>query len=159
FHIHPYHSVRYLRERILPAIEEGLARAGRRREEIALTSSIFVITGQDEEEMARRREEVRAQIAFYASTPSYRPVLEVHGWGEVGEQLSRLAARQRWGEMPALISDEMLESFAVIAPPEALAEEVQARYQGLLDRVAYYLPFIPGQDDAFWQQTVEAFHR
>ncbi|HHH42417.1 MAG TPA: TIGR03617 family F420-dependent LLM class oxidoreductase [Chloroflexi bacterium] len=159
FHVHPYHSVRYLRERILPAIEEGLTRTGRRREEIALTSSIFVITGRDEEEMVRRREEVRAQIAFYASTPSYRPVLEVHGWGEVGEQLSRLAARQRWGEMPALISDEMLESFAVIAPPEALAEQVQARYQGLLDRVAYYLPFVPGQDDAFWRQTVEAFHR
>jgi len=85
--------------------------------------------------------------------------MEVHGWGDVGEQLSMLAARKRWGEMPALITDEMLAAFATIAPPEALADAVRSRYDGLLDRVGYYFLGQPAPfDDRQWREIIEVFH-
>lgn len=159
FHIHPFHTTRYLRERIVPNIEAGLQQSGRTRQDIQLASAAFVITGRNEAEIERAKGPVREQIAFYASTPSYRPVMEVHGWGEVGRELSHLVARGRWPDMPALISDEMLEAFAVIAPPEELAGAVHARYDGLLDRVMYYHLGPPlAFDDAAWHETVRVFH-
>lgn len=155
-HVHPFHTVRYLREQVLPNVEQGLATAGRQRGDIELCSSVFVITGESTEEIARAREEVRSQVAFYASTPSYSRVMEIHGWSAVREELSRLAIRQRWGEMPGLISDEMLAEFAVEGPPEEIPALVQARYHGLLDRVTFYLPFDPRQE-ALWRHWIAAF--
>ncbi len=152
FHVHPFHTVKYLREVILPAIEAGAAKAGRTRHEVQLASAVFVIRDDAEREM------VRAQVAFYASTPSYRPVLDCHGWGETGERLSRLAARHQWAEMPREISDEMLETFAVIASPGDLPGKLLDKYDGLLDRLALYAPFAPGQDEAGWRALVEAIH-
>jgi hypothetical protein len=100
---------------------------------------------------------VRQQIAFYASTPSYAPVMELHGWGNTREELSRLAARSRWGEMPPLISDEMLDVFAVSGAWSELPGKIMARYEGLLDRVMYYLHFVPGEMDDQWRQAVKSF--
>lgn len=156
FHVHPFHSPKYLRQAVLPAIQEGLQKSGRKRSDIELISHIFVIPGSNEAEQGAAREAIRAQISFYASTPSYRPVLEIHGWGQAGEQLSQLASRGRWDEMPALITDEMLEEFAVSGTWEELPAKVRARYDGLLDRVGYYMPFsVPEQ--ARWAATVRAF--
>ncbi len=157
FHVHPLNSARDLRERIIPYIEEGLRMSGRTRADIQLSTAMFVITGETEAEMDQAREEVRAQIAFYASTPTYRPVLETHGWGATGEQLSRLASRGRWDEMPALITDEMLDAFAVTAPWDELPRQVVERYRGLLDRVTYYVPFRADLDVERWKAQVEAF--
>ncbi len=144
FHVHPFHSPAYLRQVLLPALEEGLQAAGRARDAVRLASTVFVITGTGSAR-ARLREEVRRQIAFYASTPTYRVVLEVHGWAEVGERLSQLAARQRWDAMPALISDEMLAAFALEADWDDLGPALRARYHGLLDQIALYLPFDPAR--------------
>lgn len=152
FHVHPFHSAQYIRDIVLPAIETGAARTGRSRRDVQMTSSIFAIT-QDAE-----RDAVRAQIAFYASTPSYRGVMECHGWQETGARLSHLAARGQWDTMPQEISDEMLESLAVIASPHELATKIAARYEGLLDRVAVYAPFAPGVNEGFWRGLVEAIH-
>ncbi len=149
FHVHPFHSPAYLRQVLLPSLEEGLRASGRARSQIRLASTVFVITGTGSER-ARLREEVRRQIAFYASTPTYRVVLEVHGWAEVGERLSRLAARGAWDAMPRLISDEMLATYAVEADWDALGAALRARYQGLLDQIALYLPFDP-RALAAWQ--------
>lgn len=157
FHVHPFHSTRYLREVTLPAIEEGLHISGRQRSDLELVSSVFVIAGDTQAERTTASQSVRQQIAFYASTPSYAPVMELHGWGDTREQLSRLAAKGRWEEMPSLISDEMLEVFALRGTWEELPGKILSRYDGLLDRVMYYLPFIPGQMDDQWQQVVEAF--
>jgi probable F420-dependent oxidoreductase len=156
-HVHPFHTTRYLREIILPGVEEGLVRGNRQRTDISLSSSVFVITGETDQERSRMQEEIRAQVAFYASTPSYSRVMELHGWGEVRERLSRLAARQRWEEMPKLISDEMLAQFVVQGWPDELSGLVQARYQGLLDRVTFYLPFDPRRQK-LWRMWVEAFN-
>lgn len=159
FHVHPLHSVRYLEEFIQPNIQQGLGKAGRTRAEVQLTSSVFVITGANQAEMDRTREEVRAQIAFYASTPSYRPVFACHGWGDVAEQLSRLAVRKKWTEMPALITDEMLSVFAIEGAWDELPARIKARYAGRLDRVMYYyLGQRPDLEPTRWQPIVAAFH-
>jgi probable F420-dependent oxidoreductase len=144
-HVHPLHSERYLREVVQPALREGAARA--ERDPLAVEVSVSVIAVTHAEEAAFGR----SQIAFYASTPSYRPVLELHGWGEVADRLSALARRGAWAEMSGLIDDEMLGTFAVVADPDGLAAALRARYRGLANRVTLYRPFRPGEQDGFWR--------
>ncbi len=148
FHVHPFHSPRYLREVILPAIEEGLRRADRRRQEIQISVTAFVATDEQEKAFAR------SQIAFYASTPSYHSVMALYGWQDLAERLSAHAARGEWGEMPALISDEVLNEFCLIVSEADLAAALRERYQGLADRLTLYTPFIPGEKDAFWSRLI-----
>lgn len=138
FHVHPFHTPKYLAEFILPNIEQGLHKGERARGDIQLASSVFVIGGDTGEERRHNRETVRQQISFYASTPSYHPVFELHGWKSIAEQLSALAARGRWEEMPALISDDILAEFAEEDEWSALPAKLFRRYDGLLDRIAYY---------------------
>src|SRR3990172_3354632 len=145
FHVHPLHTPAYVREVVRPAIAAGAAKARRALSEIEVAGSVFVVTSEKE------REFVRQQISFYASTPSYRPVLEHHGWGGVGEQLSALAARGQWDAMPALVTDEMLNTVAIVAPLTQLAAPLKERYAGLIDRLTLYSPFVPGQKDAEWK--------
>lgn len=159
FHVHPFHSVRYINEIVRPQVAAGAEGAGRAASEIALASSAFVISGPDEAAIQASRAFAREQLAFYASTPTYRVVLECHGWQDVGEQLSRLAARKQWGEMPALISDEMLDVFAVQAPLGQLGAALRERYDGVLDRVACYTPYQPGRMDGQWPRIVAAVQR
>jgi probable F420-dependent oxidoreductase len=149
FLVHPFHTQRYLCEVILPAIQEGATKAGRTRADIKVSSSAFVVTSPAEETF------VRAQIAFYASTPSYRSVMELHGWGDIGRQLSSLAARGQWGDMAMLVSDDMLRECAVIASPADLPAALLERYQGMVDRLGLYIPFIPGERDDFWQHLLQ----
>lgn len=151
FHVHPFHTPTYLREVILPNIRAGLTKAGRTRADTQVSSAIFVATNEAEREM------VRAQISFYASTPSYRPVMDLHGWGEAGEKLSMLAARKDWGGMPQQITDAMLEEFCVAASEADLASAIKLRYAGILDRITLYSPFEPGQDTTKWEALVKAF--
>lgn len=152
FHVHPFHTPRYLKETLLPAIEEGASKNGRQRMDVMVTVSVFAATEPQEREFCRQ------QVAFYASTPSYRSVLELHGWGEIGEKLSALAARGQWAEMPALVNDEMLAAFLTEADtPDALAAALKERYASLADRLTLYLPFRPGQNDAWWRALVSAF--
>jgi len=145
FLAHPFHTPRYLREVILPAIEQGAAKSGRKRADLKVSTSAFVVTSPEEETF------VRAQIAFYASTPSYRPVMELHGWEETARQLSALAARGQWLDMAGLINDDILSECAVIAPAADLPAALMERYQGLVDRLGLYIPFVPGERDDFWE--------
>ena len=150
YHAHPFHSPHYLRTVVLPAIEQGAAKAGRSRADVTIATSAFVVASPEEDLFAR------AQIAFYASTPTYRAVMALHGWEATAEQLSAYASRGQWGEMPSLISDEMLATFAVVAEQDELPAALQARYQGLVDRLGLYTPFIPGQRDKFWEALLNA---
>ena len=150
FHVHPFHSPAYLKQVLLPAIEQGALKAGRSRLDIQVSTTVFAVSSAEEELF------VRAQIAFYASTPSYRAVMALHGWEGVANQLSELAKRGQWGDMPALIDDQMLATFAVVAKPTELREAVFERYLGLADRLALYLPFVPGERDEFWKGFIEA---
>ncbi len=154
FHVHPFHTSAYLRQCIRPWVQAGADKAGRSIDQVEFSTTVFAVVGDSQEEQTRNREAVRQQISFYASTPSYRPVLELHGWGEVSEQLGRLAVRQRWQEMPALVSDDMVDAFAVQGAWDKIGAAIAARYQGLLDRVTLYLPFVPGEGDASWRRAL-----
>ena len=150
FHVHPFHSPEYVRQVIQPAIAEGAEQESRDPGDVELATSAFVITGDEE------REQIRQQISFYASTPTYRTVLEAHGWEEVGDQLGALARDKKWREMPQLITDEMLSAFAVEAAPDEVGQALKERYEGLIDRVALYVPFVPGERDEFWQTVARS---
>jgi probable F420-dependent oxidoreductase len=153
FHVHPYHTRQYLSEVVLPAIAEGAQKVDRKREAIEIATMAFVALSEDE--IAAQRQ----QVAFYASTPSYRPVLDLHGWGKVGEELASLAARGKWAEMPMLITDEMLETFVIIGSWGDIAKKLHAKYDGLLDRVGLYRPFVPGVEDEQWGQLAKGMER
>jgi alkanesulfonate monooxygenase SsuD/methylene tetrahydromethanopterin reductase-like flavin-dependent oxidoreductase (luciferase family) len=113
----------------------------------------FVATTPEEMNFAR------AQISFYASTPSYRPVMNLHGWGDVAEKLSAHAARGEWAEMPMLITDEMLAEFCLVTEEDKLAEELQKRYDGVADRLTVYTAFVPGERDKWWRELAEHFQK
>jgi probable F420-dependent oxidoreductase len=158
FHGHPFHSPEYVRQTVKPAISEGASQAGRAPDRVELATSVFVVAAEKEQEASKQRESVRSQLSFYASTPTYSTVLETHGWQEVGERLGVLAREKRWPEMPELINDEMLHAFAVEAAPDEVGSALEERYEGLIDRVALYLPFVPGERDQFWRTVVESVH-
>ncbi len=148
FIVHPFHSPSYLRDVILPAVVTGLGKTGRDRRDISISVTAFAATTAEQCEIAR------SQLAFYASTPSYRPVMQLHGWGAVADKLSAHAARSEWEAMPALLSDEMLEAFCLVTNEADLAVALQDRYRGLADRLSVYTPFVPGERDGLWKSLV-----
>jgi probable F420-dependent oxidoreductase len=158
FHVHPFHTPEYVTQIVKPAISEGSEKEGRNPEDIQLATSVFVITGENTEDIEKQREKMRAQAAFYASTPTYRTVLEVHGWGEIGEKLGGLARNKKWDEMTNLITDEILHTFAIEASPDEVGPALKERYEGLIDRISLYVPFVPGERDDFWRTTLESVH-
>jgi len=151
FHAHPYHSVRYLREVVLSSIKEGAKAVGRDPREIELSVTAMIAENPGEAGF------MRSQIAFYASTPSYRPVMALHGWGDVADRLSGLARRQAWDDMTDLITEEILETFAVVAPRDRLGEVLRSRYQGLADRLTPYVPFSLSDRNSLWAETLVGF--
>ena len=157
FHVHSFHTPRYLREVLLPAFRAGRDAAGR-SDRLTLSCAVFVVTGEDGAAVEASKQLTKSQIAFYASTPSYSKVLELHGWTDLIPQLNALLRRNRWSEMHSLISDDMLATFAVIAPPDELPYKLRERYSGLLDRAGFYFPFEPddGTKQTIWQHASEA---
>jgi len=151
---HGFTTVQYLREVTLPAVERGLAKAGRARGDFDISAPVFTVTGSDEAAFARSRDAVRNQIGFYASTPAYRPVLELHGWGELQVEARRLTLENRWQELGDLIDDDILGTFAIVtedihALPGLLAE----RFGGLVDT---WMCTVQAGDEDLQKQLVAA---
>lgn len=140
-HVHPLHTPKYLRECVHPAVEEGLRASGRTREQFQFATSSFVIVGETERERAEHAEAVRQQIAFYASTRTYKPVLAAHGWEAISARLHAKSLAGDWKGMARLISDEMLDEFAVSGTCHTIGQKLGERYAGLLDRVSLYQPY------------------
>lgn len=155
FLCHGFTTASYLSASVLPALERGLARRNRVRADMEVTAPGFIVTGRDEEEMARSAAGVRRQLAFYGSTPAYRPVLEHHGWGDLQRELHQLARQGRWDTMGDLIEPEVVEAFAVIGAPGAIAGLVAARYGDAVDRINAYSPF--EADDDLWAEVRAGF--
>jgi probable F420-dependent oxidoreductase len=156
--VHGFTTERYLRERTLPALEEGLASAGRTRAEVAVTLPGLVVSGRTHEELAEAAAAVRATIAFYGSTPAYRPVLELHGWEALADELHALSVGRRedkWTAMRDLVDDDVLRTFAVVADPDDVAAEVRRRFGGVVDRFSVYASY-PAPLDR-WDPLVAAF--
>jgi len=152
---HAFTTERYLREVTLPALERGLATSGRTRADVEISFPGMVVTGVDEESTAAAVAATRKQLAFYGSTPAYRAVLELHGWGDLQTELNTLSKRGAWDDMAALIDDDVLTTFAVVGGLDTVAGEVLARYGGLVDRFNVYAPSGIGADR--WAEVLAGF--
>ena len=150
--IHGFSTERYLREATLPALEKGFEKAGRTREGFEITAPAFVVARDTEEEIAEGVAFIKNQIAFYGSTPAYRPVLELHGWGELQDELRAMTKRGEWDSMSELIDDEVLNTFAVVGTPEEAVAEVKRRYGDIATRIQLAVP--EDRDEARWQGTL-----
>jgi probable F420-dependent oxidoreductase len=139
--IHGFTTERYVKEVTMPAIERGLKTAGRDRSTFEVSGPLFVVTGTNEDEFAQAEKGTKQQIAFYGSTPAYRPVLELHGWGDLQTELNSLSKQGEWVKMGELIDDDILRTFAVVAEPEGVAAELKRRYAGVVDRCSFYAPY------------------
>ena len=153
-HVHPLHTVRYLRDVVEPALAAGAAKAGRKRADIAVAASVFAAVGGTRREVENVREAFREQVAFYASTRSYRKVMELHGWGDVCDRLHALSSKGEWRRMPSEVGDDMLDEFVVEGGWEEMGGILRKRYGASVDRVRLYLPF-DGEEK--WRSLVKGF--
>ncbi len=152
FLCHGFTTERYLREVTIPALERGREKAGTTMDGFQIVGPSFVVTGGNDEEMDKAAAGTRQQIAFYGSTPAYRPVLELHGWGALQDELNALSKQGEWVQMGKLIDDEILNTFAVVGAPEEIAPELQRRYGDVVDRISFYAPYQSDPDR--WSQVL-----
>ena len=148
----PFNSARHMRERTVPAIERGLATAGRALADLEITVEVIVGVGRNERELEAAKG-LRNLLAFYGSTPAYRPVLDIEGWGELQPELNGLSKRGEWQQMGRLITDEMVSTIGVFGTPVQCAEEIVARYGDWADRVCAYFPYYNAGDDLIAEFT------
>ncbi|MEK7424530.1 MAG: LLM class F420-dependent oxidoreductase [Actinomycetota bacterium] len=141
FICHGFTTERYLREITLPALTRGRAKAGKTMDGFEIIGPSFVVTGGNEAEMEAAATGTRQQIAFYGSTPAYRGVLDIHGWGGIQDELNTLSKQGRWAEMGQLIDDDILNTFAVVSEPEGVAPELHRRYGDVIQRISFYAPY------------------
>ena len=152
FLCHGFTTEKYLREVTIPALERGRAKAGKTMEGFEIVGPSFVVTGNDEAELEAAAAGTRQQIAFYGSTPAYRNVLEVHGWGGMQDELNALSKQGKWVEMGGLIDDEILNTFAVVGEPEQIAPELHRRYGDVIQRISFYAPY--ASDPERWRKVM-----
>jgi probable F420-dependent oxidoreductase len=157
FLAHPFTTRRSLLENSLPALERGLARSGRRRDQIEIVCATMVVTADDEAELERVKAVSRKHLAFYGSTPAYRPTLDVHGWGELHGELNRMSKQGRWDEMADLVDDEILETIAVVGRRDEIAGKIRDRLAGIGDGVSLTNNRAP--DAAHWEDVVTALKK
>jgi len=157
FFVHPFHTPEFVETLTLPALERGLATAGRAHENFEIACQVMIASGSTEEEFTAARNAARAQISFYGSTPAYRPVLECHGRGELQSELNRLSKAGRWLEMAGLIDDGLLKQIAVVGEPDEIAPKLRARCQKFADRISLIAPTVP--DPAAWLNVVRELKR
>lgn len=144
--LHPVCTPEYIHSVTLPAIAEGALRVGRSIDEVELCMKPLVATAPDAAVLETKREDVRARVAFYASTPSYRAAFAVHGLDDLADELTQLSKRRRWDEMPGLISDSVLETYAVVGMYDDIADKLLARYGGVVDRIEFSIPANSAED-------------
>jgi probable F420-dependent oxidoreductase len=146
--VHGFTTERYMREVTVPALERGAAKAGRSAADVQLSLPCFIVTGADDESMAKADEAVRGQIAFYGSTPAYRGVLDLHGWGDLQTELNALSKQGQWQQMGEAVSDDVLHAFAVVGSPDDVADELAKRFGDMVHRLSFYAPYAIGDDIA-----------
>ncbi len=148
--LHSFNTPRYTREIILPSVEAGAKRAGRKLSDIDIVGTCTIVTGSSQEEVERAKGPVKQRIAFYGSTRTYHPVLELHGWGEVGLRLHRLSLEGKWQEMANEISDEMLEEFAIVGTHEEVLPKIKERYGGVVSTLGFAIRGFEDQGQIDW---------
>lgn len=148
--LHGFTTPHYVRDVTLPNLAAGLATSGRDRSAVAVTIPAMATVLADERDRDMQLQQARTRLAFYGSTPAYRPVLEHHGWGELGDELHRLSKTGQWAAMGELVTDEVLHAFMIIAEtPEQAGAEIAWRYGDIVDRVQFgFDPAVPERSSA-----------
>ncbi len=145
FLCHGFTTERYLREVTIPALDRGRAKAGKaplaESDDFEIVGPSFVVTGNTDTDLVKAAQGTRQQISFYGSTPAYRPVLELHGWGGLQDELNAMSKQGKWTEMAEVIDDEVLNTFAVVGAPESIGPELRARYGDVIQRISFYAPY------------------
>lgn len=154
FIAHPFNSRRSLLQNTLPALQAGLAKAGRQRSDIEVMCATLVVTADTEEALAASKLAARKQLAFYGSTPAYLPTLAAHGWDDLHSELNQLSKAGRWDDMTDLISDEVLDAIAVVGERHEIADKLKARLDGIADSVS--LTHNRSPDPGHWADVVRA---
>ena len=152
--VHGFSTERYLREATLPALRRGLAKSGRSLEGFEITAPAFVVAHDTEEGIAEGVQFIKQQIAFYGSTPAYRPVLDLHGWGDLQDELNAMTKRGEWDKLANLIDDEVVKTFAVVGTPEEAIAEIKKRYGDVATRITLALP--PDRDVERWSALFDS---
>ena len=142
---HPICTPKYIEDIMLPAVHAGAAKADRNIADFTVSIKPLVATARDDASLEQQIRDVRARIAFYASTPTYRAAFAAHGLGELADELKHLSRAQRWEEMPQLISDDILHQYACVAKYDSIAATLSERYSGLVTNVVFSIPV--EQDD------------
>ena len=155
FHAHPFSTPSYLKNVIMKNIETGATKAGRSLDDVDITCSIFVAAGNTQEEIDNAKILAKSQVAFYASTPSYKAVLEHHGIGDLQPKLRELTREGKWAEMYEHVPDEFFDQMCVSGSFEDIPHIVKERYDGILDRVSYYIPYVPGENTTLWTESLK----
>lgn len=153
--LHPIATFSYAKDVIIPAIEKGAKKGNRQRADVDLLGAPFLAIGRDEQSLAKAKEGLRQQIAFYASTRSYHAVLRYHGWEEIGLELYQMSLDGKWTDMPALISDEMLEEWAVISLYDEFADKIKEKSAGIFDTLLLDLPPEARADADWMRETIQ----
>jgi probable F420-dependent oxidoreductase len=145
YFMHPFNTAKSMDELSLEAIGRGLSKAGKARENYTVSAQVITATGLDEQSMESAIASARNQIAFYASTPAYLPVLQCHGWEGLQAEANQLSREGKWMELAGLIDDDILRTFAVVGTPGEVAQQISERFKGKVDRISpvVYQPDVP----------------
>ncbi|MGI9287807.1 MAG: TIGR03617 family F420-dependent LLM class oxidoreductase [Pseudomonadales bacterium] len=138
--VHSFNTAKYLQESIMPVLHTTLEKNGKTIDSFEVSYPMFFVTGETEEEFEKQKADVRHRIAFYGSTPAYRAVLEAHGWEDLQPELNRMSKEGKWEQMDELITDEILNEFAVVGELHEIASKTKQRVGGLVDRVTFMVP-------------------
>jgi probable F420-dependent oxidoreductase len=157
FFFHAFTTERYLRDVTLPALATGRARAGLGMEGFTICGPAFTVTGRNDEELDVAITGAKRQVAFYASTPAYRAVLDHHGWGDLEPELTALSKEGKWAEMGTLIDDDVLEAFGPVGTPREVASELRKRFDGAATRLSFYAPYPSAPE--LWVEVLDAMRR
>ena len=144
--VHPFHTGLFMTEHSAKSVAEGLGRAGRNRADFTVSATVIVCTGSTDEEMEAARVGSRMLLGFYGSTPAYRVTLDAHGWGDLQTELNRMTKEGRWDELSGVIPDEVVDAIVVSGAPGDIADLLEARYEGTVDRVGLSMPYQTSQD-------------
>ncbi len=145
--LHSFGTFKYIREVVMPNLKIGAERAGRSLADIDINGGGYIITGPDEEHIQKSRQEVKNAISFYASTRSYAPVMNAHGWNDTAQKLYRMSVDGKWSEMGAEITDEMLDEFAIVDTYDGIVDKIKATYGPFASSLSFSIPVRSGEDE------------
>ena len=145
--LHSFNTEKYTQEVILPNLRQGAAKAGRTLDGLEVSGGGFIVTGGSEEGIEANKRTTKNRIAFYASTQSYAPVMNLHGWNDTAAKLYQMSLDGKWSEMGKEITDDMLEAFAVVGAYDEIVEKIQARYGGYATSITFSIPTPTPEDE------------